>query len=107
MTLSAAQLPLRVALALLLPLWARSTTQDEVWAVFLITALLTILAYQTRFAIDFGLAKDAPIAVYGTFIASYVADYYFVGPWLRLAMAYVFSWDALQYILPFTEHYVR
>ena len=107
MTLSTTQLPLRLALALLLPLWARSTTQDEVWAVFLMTALLAILAYQTRFAVDFGLAKDAMIAVYGTFIASYVADYYFVGPWMRLAMAYIFSWDALQYILPLTEHYVR
>jgi len=107
MALPTTQLTLRVALALLLPLWARSTTQDEVWAVFLMTALLTILAYQTRFAIDFGLAKDAMIAVYGPFIASYVADYAFVGPWMQLAMTYIFSWDTLQYILPFTEHYVR
>ena len=77
------------------------------WAVFLLTALLTILAYQTRFAIDFGLAKDVVIAAYETFIASYVAEYYFVGPWMRLAMSYILSWDALQYILPFIEHYVR
>ncbi|KAI4926239.1 hypothetical protein J4E85_006531 [Alternaria conjuncta] len=107
MTLSTTQLLLRLALALLLPLWALSTSQDEVWTVFLMTALLTILAYQTRFAIDFDLAKGAMIAVYGTFVASYVADYYFVGPWMRLAMAYIFSWDALQYVLPFTEHYIR
>ena len=107
MTLSTTQLPLRLALALLLPLWARSATQDEVWAVFLLTALLAILVYQTRFAVGFYLAKCAMIAVYGTFVASYVADYYFVCPWMRSAMAYIFSWDALQYILPFTEHYVR
>jgi len=107
MTLSTTQLPLRLALALLLPLWARSTTQDEVWAVFLMTALLAILAYQTRFAIGFDIVKSAMVALCGTLIASYIADYAVVGPWMRLAMTYVFSWDALQYILPFTEHHVR
>ncbi|KAH6870405.1 hypothetical protein BKA58DRAFT_176296 [Alternaria rosae] len=91
MTLSATQLLLRVVLALLLPLWARSTTQDEVWAVFLMTTLLTILAYQTRFTVDFGLAKGTMIAACGPLIASYVADYTIVGPWMQLVITYLLS----------------
>jgi hypothetical protein len=106
MTLSTTQLLLRLALALLLPLWARSTTQDKVWAVFLMAMLLIISVYQTRYAVEFGLIKVVMIVLGGTFIASYVADYAIVGPWVRLGMTYLLSWDALWYLFPTTEHYV-
>jgi hypothetical protein len=102
MTLSTAQLLLRLALALLLPLWARSTTKDEMYAV-----CLTISTYRTRYTADFTLVKGVTVALCGTFITSYVADYAVVGPWMRLGMTYLLSWDALLYLFPDNEHTVR
>jgi hypothetical protein len=107
MTLSTTQLLLRLALALILPPWARSTNQDEIYAVCLIVIVLTISAYRTCYTVDFNLVKDVTVALCGTFIVSYVADYAVVGPWMRLGMTYLLSWDALLYLFPDDEHTVR
>jgi hypothetical protein len=73
MAFAAYRLRLRLALALLLPLWNRSTTQHEVLVVLLIVIFLTILTHLTRHAVNFHLVKDLIVAFGGTFVAKCVA----------------------------------
>jgi hypothetical protein len=101
MSISTSPLAVRLALALLLPLYMLTTTGFEHFAVrsmwAWISGALMMLTHRTP---DFSLHQR----IFATFGGGYMARYFVTralhGPWLQLLLTYIFSWDALWLLFP-------
>jgi hypothetical protein len=100
MSLSTTQLCLHLALALLLPLFARTTTPHETSLFILIVAIIAGLALVSGCDINYEAVKRVAIAFVSPLLANYIADFAVLSPWTRLIAAYVIPWDALWYLFP-------
>jgi hypothetical protein len=109
MELSRTQLCLRLLFALLLPLYIRATTIYEFCLAFTLIAIILRLAHETGKSIDLDLTKRFAQSVLATLIAKFIADFTVVGPWIRLGMTHLKTWELFLYMVSpkaVTEHCV-
>jgi hypothetical protein len=109
MELSKTQLCLRLLVALLLPLYIRTTTVYGFFLAFIIIAIVLRVAHKAGKPIDLHLTKRFVQSMLATLIAKFIADFTVVGPWIRLGMTHLRTWEVpLQMVSPklVTEHCV-
>jgi hypothetical protein len=100
MSLSTTQLYLRLALALLIPIFTRITTLYESTLSLLTMTIISGVAQLLGRSFNFDIAKRSAIAFAGSFVASYIADFAVLGLWARLVAAYAVSWNVLRCLFP-------
>jgi hypothetical protein len=100
MSLSTTQLCLRLVLALLLPLFARTTTLYETGlSLIVITVIVAVVCVSGR-TIDYDAARRFTVAFAGSLLVTYIVDFAVLGPWTRLLATYAIASQALWYLFP-------
>jgi hypothetical protein len=109
MVLSTSEILVRTALALLLPLYMRTTCLFEFSIIVLATALITTVGlwhtrqapdFETHRTLDIELALRVMLVLVWAWLANILANFLVVGSWLQLSMTYLLLWDAKWRLFP-------
>jgi len=100
MPISPSQYRLRVATAILLPLYMRTATSLAHAVIASAISLITVLivCYGRR-PLDRNTLSRLITLLITTYLASSISDNMFRGAWMQLLMTYLMSWDAMRMVL--------